>query len=91
MEQTLGLMLAGVIAVPLLQLVKRYFKLANVPMVWIAWIFSLLLAAMTLIILGKLTLAELLADPFLLFGSGGIVMSLATIIYRTLKEKLSLG
>lgn len=91
MEQTLGLMLAGVVAVPLLQLIKRYFKLSNVPMVWITWIFSLLLAALTLVFLGKLTVAQLLADPFLFFGSGGIVMSLATVIYRTLKEKLSLS
>ena len=91
MEQTLGLMLAGVVAVPLLQLIKRYFKLSNVPMVWIAWIVSLLLSAITLLLLNKITITQLLADPFLFFGGGGIVMSLATVIYRSLKEKLSIS
>lgn len=88
MEQTLALLLTGIVAVPILQLLKRYLKLSGTPMVWIAFIASLFLATLALLLTGKATLPELLKDPFTFFGSGGLVMSLATVIYRTLKEKL---
>lgn len=91
MEQTLALMLAGVVAVPLLQLVKRLFKLSGVPMIWATFILSIVIAVLTLALLGKASLTELISDPFKLFGSGGIVMSLATVVYRTLKDKVSLS
>lgn len=89
MEQTLALFLAGVVAVPLLQLLKRYTKLSGVPMVWIAFLSSMVIAVVTLVILGKA--AGLFSDPFTFFGSSGIVMTLATLVYRSIKEKLNLS
>lgn len=89
MAQTLALMLTGVVAVPLLQLLKRLFRLSGPAMVWFTFFVSILLAVAVTLFTGDVSLADVLSEPLTVFGGGGVVMSVATVVYRTLKEKLN--
>ncbi|MEN3051316.1 MAG: hypothetical protein ABC596_05840 [Candidatus Methanosuratincola petrocarbonis] len=83
--------LAGAIAVPLLQVLKHYLRISGTPMCWVTMLVALIIGGLACLLTGEVSFAELLHDPLLLFGSGGIVAAMATAIYRTLKEKLGLG
>ena len=83
--------LAGIVAVPILQVLKRYLKLSDTPMAWAATVFAIIIGASAALLTGQVTLSDLLANPFLLFGAGGIVQLFAQPAYRTIKEKLGLG
>lgn len=75
---------------PVLQLLKRLFGLKDTGMVWFAFLVSLVLGAFVCLVLGQVSLTELLTEPLVLFGSGSVVFSVATVVYRTLKERLGL-
>ena len=83
--------LAGIVAVPILQVLKRYLKLSDTPMAWAATVFAIIIGASAALLTGQVTLSDLLANPFLLLGSGGIVGLIGQPVYRTIKEKLGLG
>lgn len=86
--QTLALALAGVIVVPVLQVLKRSLKLSGAVMAWFAYLCSIATAVVALAVFGKVTVAQLIADPGLLFGSSGLVMATATVVYQSVKERV---
>lgn len=83
--------LVGLVAVPLLQVFKRYTGLSGPAMRWLAFVISLFLGAIIVVSNGKVSWEELFTNPMLLLGSGGIVMSTATLIYGSIKDKMQLG
>ena len=91
MSETLALALAGVIAVPIIQVIKNSLHISGTPMAWITIFLSIVIASITSILAGDVTLSGLFADPLLFFGGGGVVMGVATVVYQTIKEKMDLG
>jgi hypothetical protein len=91
MTLLLATTLAGVAAVPILQVAKRYLHLKDTPMVWMAAFLSVVIGCITVLITGEASLSELLANPLLIIGSGGVVGLVSNAVYRTIKEKLGLG
>ena len=89
--QTLALALTGVVVVPLLQVLKRYMHIEGAPMFWVALFFSWAVAILVVIATGQMSPTEVLSDPGVLFGSGGIVVTIAQAVYRSIKEKLNGG
>ena len=87
MTQTLALALTGVIAVPLLQILKRLFRISDAPFAWLAYAFSLLLAVAASLATGQISPSDL-ADPLVVFSQGSVVFAVSQVVYRTLREKL---
>ncbi len=91
MTMVLANLLAGALAVPILQVLKRYLSLSGPPMMWFTAIVCVIIGGLATTLTGQATFGQLFADPFLLIGSGGIVGTVATAVYRTVSEKLGLG
>ena len=91
MAETLALALAGVVAMPLIQVIKHYTHLSGTPMVIITVFLSAIIATIATLLVGDVTLSELLSNPLLFYGGGGIVMTIATVVYQSLKEKMNLA
>ena len=89
--QTLALALTGVAVVPLLQVLKRYMHIEGAPMFWTALFSSWAVAILVVIATGQVSPTAVLNDPGVLFGSGGIVVTIAQAVYRSIKEKLNGG
>lgn len=89
--QVLALALTGGVVVPLLQVLKRYMHIEGAPMFWIALFFSWGVAILVVIATGKMSPTEVLNNPGVLFGSGGIVITVAQAVYRSIKERMGLG
>ena len=91
MSETLALALAGIVAVPIIQVFKRYLHISGTPMAWITILLSIVIASITSLLAGEVTLSGLLADPLLFFGGGGVVMGVATVVYQSIKDKMGLA
>jgi hypothetical protein len=88
MAQTVALMLAGGIAVPILQAIKKALGWQGPVMLWLSFVASVILAVLVLLMFGQISLAGIFANPEILFGASGIVMTLAQLIYGSIKDQL---
>jgi hypothetical protein len=88
LAQTLALALSGVIAVPVLQLLKKAWKIEGTLMAWFSFLFAVVLSVVALATFGQLPLVQILGDPALLFTSGGVVMAVSQVVYASIKSKL---
>jgi len=88
LAQTLALGLTGVVVVPLLQVIKRYMHLEGPAMLWISLLFSWVVAILVVVVTGQMSLGDIVSNPGVLLGSGGIVMSVAQAVYGSIKDKL---
>ena len=91
MAETLALALAGVVGMFAAQLFKRYTHLNGTPMAWMTMLISLIIATIATLLVGDVTLSGLLGDPMLFYGGGGVVMTVATLVYQSIKDKMDLG
>ena len=87
--EAMASVLVGVVAVPLLQVIKRYANLEGTPMIIISYAISFLLALIIALVMGGTSLQAIFANPLVVFSSSGVVMSTAQIVFRILKEKLA--
>jgi hypothetical protein len=86
--QTFALMFAGSVAVPLLQALKRLLGWSGPVMLWLSFGVSLVIAVIALLIFGQVTLAGLIGNPQIVFAGTGVVMTVAQLVYGTIKDKL---
>lgn len=86
--QMLASLVAGVVCVPVLQLIKKWTGLKDVPMAWLSFIFSMIVAIGVCLLTGTVKAQEL--TPGLVFQASGVVFTTATLVYRSLKEKLNI-
>jgi len=88
MAQTVALMLAGGIAVPILQAIKKALGWQGPVMLWLSFAASVILAVLVLLMFGQISLVGLFTNPGILFGASSIVMTLAQLIYGSIKDQL---
>jgi len=89
--ELLATVVAGVVAVPVLQLLKRLFQLSGTPMAFFAYFLSWPIAALALVTLTDMTFGALFASPETLVLHGSTVAALAMVVYRTIADKMGLG
>lgn len=80
--------IVGGFAVPLIQLLKRYTGLSGIAMIWASYVVSFVLAILVCVMAGKVSFAEVFANPLGLFASSGIVMTTAQLFFRSIKDHL---
>ena len=83
--QTLALMIAGVIGVPVINQIKAWFKITDKPVLWVAYLTSLVIAILAVWASGT-PIASIFADPEIIFGGSGIVFGVTQLVFRTLKQ-----
>jgi len=83
--------LAGIVAVPILQLFKRVTGIDGILMAFAAYFLSWPIAAVTLVVLTDLTWAKLFASPETLVLHGSTVAAIATVVYRVIADKMGLS
>ena len=83
-------LLAGAIAVPVCQWLKKEFKMDGTRMLWAAVLVSILLAIAVSVLTGAGGIAEVLTNPALLLQGSGIIFGTAQVLFRSVKEKLDL-
>lgn len=91
MQEDLLMLIAGSVAVPLLQFLKQIFKLEGKPMMWFAVLISLALAVIISILSNNGGAAQIVANPMLILQGGGLIFGTAQVIYRGLQEKMDLS
>ena len=91
MAQTLALAVTGVVLVPFLQMLKRYMKLEGPAMLWVSLILSWAIAIFVVVATGKISLADVFNHPGVLFGSGGIVITITQAVYGSIKKQMNLS
>ena len=86
--QTLG----GLFLVPALQLLKRWVPgLKGAPMVWTAWLGSVITAMVAVLATnGMEAFVSIVTNPLELFKESGVVMTVATVVFQSLKDRLAL-
>ena len=89
--QALALALTGVVIVPFLQVLKRYMKVEGPVMLWVSLVLSWIVAIFVVVATGKMSLADVLNHPGMLFGSGGITTTIAWAVYGSIKKRMNLG
>lgn len=78
--------LAGVVAVPALNVLKRAARLEGAPMAWAAFVASIVLGGITCVMTGKLASNAL--NPETLFTSATVIFSVSQIVYRSIKDRI---
>jgi len=91
MDNAAILLLVGVVVVPLLQLLKKALGLSGRLMLYFSAFTAFAVAALTTVLTGQLTWAQLFSDPGIWLGSTGIVYMPAMLIYGSIKEKMGLS
>lgn len=87
--------LAGIVFVPILQVIKRYTNLTGVPMAWASFILCLIAGAFVAFATGKVTWDVAVTNPAAFFAklgeAGGTVFAIATVMYKTIKDRMGLS
>lgn len=77
--------LAGVVFVPLFQVLKKYLHLDGIPAQFVAFIFSLIYTTALALAFGVISLGDL--TPETVFYPGTAVFAVSQMVYRILKER----
>ncbi|MCK9355722.1 MAG: hypothetical protein M0R22_01015 [Dehalococcoidia bacterium] len=83
-------LLAGAIAVPVCQWLKKTFKLDGTRMLWAAVLISIVLSVAVSVLTGAGGITEILTNPALMLQGTGIIFGTAQVLFRSIKEKLDL-
>ncbi len=89
--ETLATFIAGILGVPLIQIIKRYTKLTGPPMAFVAFLLAWPIAVVALITLTDLTFGQLFASPENLMLHGSAVAGIAFLTYEVIKDRMGLG
>ncbi len=91
LSETLVQLIAGALAVPVCQLVKKVFRLEGTAMLWAAVLISFGLAiVVSLLTAGTAGIAALIANPTMLLTGTGLIFGTAQVLFRSVKEKMGL-
>jgi len=89
--ETLALFLSGLVASPLIQFVKERLGWEGAKAEWLSYIVCVVLALISLLASGELTLAFVTSEPVTFIAQLGVlfaaVLGLATIIYNAKFKK----
>ncbi len=89
--EMMATVLAGILAVPVLQLFKRLTHVSGTSMAFAAYFISWPIAAISLVTMTDLTWSSFFASPETLMLHGSAVAALATLTYRIVAEKMGLS
>jgi|YelNatPaOPRAMG01_1025707.scaffolds.fasta_scaffold45828_3 hypothetical protein len=87
--QTIG----GLFLVPALQLLKKWIPgLKGAPMLWTAFLGSWVTALIAVLATGGVgAFTALLSDPLEMFKESSVVMTVATVVYQSVKDRLQIN
>jgi len=87
--QTIG----GLFLVPALQLLKKWIPgLKGAPMLWTAFLGSWVTAMIAVLATGGVNaVTGLFSDPLEMFKDSSVVMTVATVVYQSVKDRLKLN
>ena len=89
--EMLATILAGVLAVPILQVFKRITGIDGTLMAFVAYFLSWPIAAIALVVFTDLTWGKLFASPETLILHGSSVAAIAMVVYRVIADKMGLS
>jgi hypothetical protein len=87
--QTVG----GLFLVPALQLLKKWIPgLKGAPMLWTAFLGSWVTALIAILATGGVNaVTALFSNPLEMFKESSVVMTVATVVYQSVKDRLQLN
>jgi len=91
LTDALAQLIAGGLAVPLCQFLKKALKLEGVGMLWAAVLVSLVLSIAASTLTGMTGFLDLIRDPSQLLTGTGVVFATAQVLFRSIKEKMNLS
>jgi len=93
MPESTVLALAGVLGMPIIQLLKGVLKLSGARMMWISFALSFVIMTITAIITRSFDggISAVFADPEAFLNAGAMVFTATTLFYGSLKEHISLS
>lgn len=91
MDEIAVTLLGGGILVPLLQAAKGVLGIKGTSMLWLTAGASVVMAGGITAFTGRADFLEFLTNPELLLTGSGAVMTTATLLYGSIKERMRLG
>ena len=92
--EALALLIAGLIAPWVIQAIKGWLGLSGAPAAWLTLVVSVVIAVVAVVVTGGLS-AIPWSDPVAAVQAlgviGGVVFTIASMVYKTLEGKARLG
>ena len=93
MPESTVLALAGVLGLPLIQLLKNVLKLSGPKMLWFTFASSFIIMLIAAIVTRAFDggIAGVFADPDAFVKAGAMVFTATSLFYGSVKDRMSLG
>jgi len=93
MPESTVLALAGVLGVPIVQVLKGILGLSGAKMLWVSFILSFVIMLVTALVTHAFggSIQTIFSNPDEFFKAAAIVFSASTLFYGSIKEKAALG